>query len=40
MECPFERDWKILQYLLSVPVFSDDGKELWTSAGMVSLATA
>ncbi|XP_014114497.1 PREDICTED: ras-GEF domain-containing family member 1B isoform X2 [Pseudopodoces humilis] len=24
VECPFERDWKILQYLLSVPVFSDD----------------
>lgn len=31
MECPFERDRKILQYLLTVPVFSDDGKELWTS---------
>lgn len=24
VECPFERDWKILQYLLTVPVFSDD----------------
>ncbi|KFZ66880.1 Ras-GEF domain-containing family member 1B, partial [Podiceps cristatus] len=25
VECPFERDRKILQYLLTVPVFSDDG---------------
>ncbi|NXU49656.1 RGF1B protein, partial [Turnix velox] len=24
VECPFERDGKILQYLLTVPVFSDD----------------
>ncbi|NIG59206.1 ras-GEF domain-containing family member 1B isoform X1 [Pontoporia blainvillei] len=25
VECPFERDRKILQYLLTVPVFSEDG---------------
>ncbi|KAJ7407638.1 hypothetical protein WISP_125475 [Willisornis vidua] len=24
VECPFERDWNILQYLLTIPVFSDD----------------
>uniref|UniRef100_A0ACB8E987 Ras-GEF domain-containing member 1B n=1 Tax=Sphaerodactylus townsendi TaxID=933632 RepID=A0ACB8E987_9SAUR len=24
VECPFERDRKILQYLLTVPVFSED----------------
>lgn len=26
VECPFERDRKILQYLLTAPVFSEDGK--------------
>lgn len=26
VECPFERDRKILQYLLTVPVFSEDGE--------------
>lgn len=28
VECPFERDRKVLQYLLSVPVFSEDGESL------------
>lgn len=40
VECPFERDLKVLQYLLTVPVFSDDGKELWTSAALLDLAAA
>lgn len=41
VECPFERDRKILQYLLTVPVFSDDGKEFWASSGLgVSLDMA
>ncbi|KAL7982145.1 hypothetical protein Chor_001202 [Crotalus horridus] len=26
VECPFERDRKILQYLLTIPAFSEDGK--------------
>lgn len=26
VECPFEHDRKVLQYLLSVPVFSEDGE--------------
>jgi hypothetical protein len=28
VECPFERDRKILQYLLTVPVFSEDGEAI------------
>lgn len=26
VECPFEKDRKILQYLLTAPIFSEDGK--------------
>lgn len=26
VECPFEKDRKILQYLLTAPVFTEDGK--------------
>lgn len=32
VECPFERDRKILQYLLTVPVFSEDGEWPWGRA--------
>ena len=30
VECPFEKDRKILQYLLTAPVFSEDGKKTHT----------
>lgn len=26
VECPFEKDRKILQYLLTAPVFTEDGE--------------
>jgi len=28
VECPFDRDRKILQYLLTAPVFSEDGTDV------------
>ncbi len=29
VECPFDRDRKILQYLLTAPVFSEDGTDVF-----------
>ncbi|KAG7214466.1 hypothetical protein INR49_026897 [Caranx melampygus] len=31
VECPFEKDRKILQYLLTAPVFTEDGR-LWSTS--------
>lgn len=29
VECPFEKDRRILQYLLTAPVFTEDGEFEW-----------
>lgn len=36
VECPFEKDRKILQYLLTAPVFTEDGE--LTPAGWLTRA--
>lgn len=35
VECPFEKDRKILQYLLTAPVFTEDGEDIneWMNRG-------